>query len=127
MVLAKDKNEEEAMRWLIRSVHLYPMNWGCWLEMTSLISRVEDVSTHFLALKIANQCQAQSNISAPSPKYPLVYLSSAHFPRTLSVNALALQLLEPTPVDIPNESFPPYMSCSPGLSYQRLHYRRCPL
>ena len=44
MVLAKDKSEEEAMRWLIRSVHLYPMNWGCWLEMTSLIGRVEDVS-----------------------------------------------------------------------------------
>jgi anaphase-promoting complex subunit 8 len=44
MVLAKDKNEEEAMRWLIRSVELFPMNWGCWLEMTSLIGRVEDVS-----------------------------------------------------------------------------------
>lgn len=44
MVLAKDKNEDEAMRWLIRSVELFPMNWGCWLEMTSLISRVEDVS-----------------------------------------------------------------------------------
>jgi anaphase-promoting complex subunit 8 len=45
MVLAKDKNEEEAMRWLIQSVHRYPMNWGCWLEMTSLIGRVQDVST----------------------------------------------------------------------------------
>ncbi|ESZ90448.1 anaphase-promoting complex subunit 8 [Sclerotinia borealis F-4128] len=43
MVLAKDKNEDEAMRWLVRSVELFPMNWGCWLEMTSLISRVEDV------------------------------------------------------------------------------------
>ncbi|KAH8805899.1 anaphase promoting complex subunit 8 [Xylogone sp. PMI_703] len=44
MVLAKDKNEEEAMRWLLRSVHLYPMNWSCWLEMTSLIARVEDLN-----------------------------------------------------------------------------------
>lgn len=44
IVLAKDKSEEEAMKWLIRSVHLYPMNWGCWLEMTSLITQVEDVS-----------------------------------------------------------------------------------
>jgi anaphase-promoting complex subunit 8 len=44
MVLSKDKNEEEAMRWLINSVHLYPMNWGCWLEMAHLIGRVEDVS-----------------------------------------------------------------------------------
>lgn len=43
MVLAKEKNEELALMWLIRSVHLVPMNWGCWLEMTGLISRVEDV------------------------------------------------------------------------------------
>ena len=45
MVLAKEKNNEKAMEYLIRSVHLFPMNWGCWLEMASLISRVEDVST----------------------------------------------------------------------------------
>lgn len=45
MVLAKEKNDEEALGLFIRSVHKYPMNWGCWLEMTSLISRVEDVST----------------------------------------------------------------------------------
>jgi anaphase-promoting complex subunit 8 len=49
MVLAKDKNEEEAMRWLIRSVHLYSFNWACWLEMTSLISRVEDVRTSLIS------------------------------------------------------------------------------
>ncbi|PQE23827.1 hypothetical protein CJF30_00008811 [Rutstroemia sp. NJR-2017a BBW] len=48
MVLAKDKNEEEAMRWLIRSVELFPMNWGCWLEMTSLIGRVEDNILSFI-------------------------------------------------------------------------------
>lgn len=44
MVLAKEKNDEKAMEYFIRSVHKYTMNWGCWLEMTSLISRVEDVS-----------------------------------------------------------------------------------
>ncbi|ORY71641.1 anaphase promoting complex subunit 8 [Pseudomassariella vexata] len=44
MVLAKQKNEELALYWLVRSVHLFPMNWGCWLEMTSLISRVEDLN-----------------------------------------------------------------------------------
>lgn len=44
VVLAKEKNEDKAMAYLIRSVHLFPMNWGCWLEMTSLISRIEDVS-----------------------------------------------------------------------------------
>ncbi|WDK12057.1 tetratricopeptide [Colletotrichum graminicola] len=44
MVLAKEKNEDKAMDYFVRSVHLYPMNWGCWLEMTQLISRVDDVS-----------------------------------------------------------------------------------
>ncbi|KAM0452393.1 hypothetical protein ACHAPV_007231 [Trichoderma viride] len=44
MVLAKEKNDEKALEFLIRSVHKSPMNWGCWLEMTSLISRVEDLN-----------------------------------------------------------------------------------
>ncbi|KAJ3578475.1 hypothetical protein NPX13_g2093 [Xylaria arbuscula] len=44
MVLAKEKNEELAVYWLVRSVHLFPMNWGCWLEMTSLITRVDDLN-----------------------------------------------------------------------------------
>ncbi|KAF7554218.1 hypothetical protein G7Z17_g3089 [Cylindrodendrum hubeiense] len=44
MVLAKEKNDERALSFFIRSVHKYTMNWGCWLEMTSLISRVEDLN-----------------------------------------------------------------------------------
>ncbi|KAK6209189.1 Anaphase-promoting complex subunit 8 [Pestalotiopsis sp. IQ-011] len=44
MVLAKQKIEDLALYWLVRSVHLFPMNWGCWLEITSLISRVEDLN-----------------------------------------------------------------------------------
>ncbi|XXH00543.1 hypothetical protein Hte_006891 [Hypoxylon texense] len=48
MVLAREKNEELAMYWLVRSVHLCPMNWGCWLEMTGLISRVEDNIVSFM-------------------------------------------------------------------------------
>ncbi|KAH6694974.1 anaphase promoting complex subunit 8 [Leptodontidium sp. MPI-SDFR-AT-0119] len=43
MVLAKDKNEAQAMHWLLKSVHLYQMNWSCWLEMASLIGRMEDL------------------------------------------------------------------------------------
>ncbi|KAH7165987.1 anaphase promoting complex subunit 8 [Dactylonectria macrodidyma] len=44
MVLSKEKNDERALSFFIRSVHKYTMNWGCWLEMTSLISRVEDLN-----------------------------------------------------------------------------------
>ncbi|KAI8216999.1 anaphase-promoting complex subunit 8 [Colletotrichum sp. SAR 10_77] len=50
MVLAKEKNEDKAMDFFIRSVHLYPMNWGCWLEMTSLISRLDDYFRRALTL-----------------------------------------------------------------------------
>jgi hypothetical protein len=66
------------------------MNWGCWLEMTSLISRVEDVSADLLSLGVTNHCLAQSNISAPSPKHTLFYLPSAHLAGTLSIDTLAL-------------------------------------
>lgn len=51
MVLAKEKNDTKAMEFFIQSVHKYTMNWGCWLEMTSLISRVEDVSSLSLATR----------------------------------------------------------------------------
>ena len=51
MVLAKEKNDTKAMEFFIQSVHKYTMNWGCWLEMTSLISRVEDVSSPSLVAR----------------------------------------------------------------------------
>ncbi|PHH72939.1 hypothetical protein CDD80_4163 [Ophiocordyceps camponoti-rufipedis] len=44
MVLAKEKNDAKAMEFLVRSVHKFPMNWGCWLEMTSLVSRVDELN-----------------------------------------------------------------------------------
>ena len=44
IVLAKGKNEEEAKRWLIRSVHIFPFNWGAWLELNDLLNNTEDVS-----------------------------------------------------------------------------------
>ncbi len=43
IVLAKGKTEEEAKRWLIRSVHLCPFNWGSWLELSGLLNRFEDL------------------------------------------------------------------------------------
>lgn len=44
MVLAKEKNADEAIHWLMRSLHLFPMNWGCWLELTAATTKVEMVS-----------------------------------------------------------------------------------
>lgn len=44
IILLKGKNEEEAKKWLIKSVHLYPYNWGAWQELNDLLSNIEDVS-----------------------------------------------------------------------------------
>ncbi|CRG87501.1 Anaphase-promoting complex subunit 8 [Talaromyces islandicus] len=43
VILLKGKNEEQAKRWLIRSVHLYPFNWGAWQELNDLLPNVDDL------------------------------------------------------------------------------------
>lgn len=47
IVLAKGKNEELAKEWLIRSVNIYPFNWGAWQELANLLNTIEDVSVFF--------------------------------------------------------------------------------
>jgi anaphase-promoting complex subunit 8 len=49
MVLAKEKNDDLALEYLMQSVHLFPWNWGAWLEITNLVSRVEQVSSPSLS------------------------------------------------------------------------------
>ncbi|KAK4232757.1 anaphase promoting complex subunit 8 [Achaetomium macrosporum] len=45
MVLAKEKNDNLALDYLMQSVRLFPWNWGAWLEITNLVSRVEQASS----------------------------------------------------------------------------------
>ncbi|KAI9777465.1 MAG: Anaphase-promoting complex subunit 23 [Geoglossum umbratile] len=44
IVLCKAKNEEEAKKWLVRSVNLYPYNWGAWQELGLMLETVEDLN-----------------------------------------------------------------------------------
>ncbi|KAL2018324.1 hypothetical protein VTK56DRAFT_927 [Thermocarpiscus australiensis] len=44
MVLAKEKNDTLALDYLMQSVHLFPWNWGAWLEITNLVARVEQLN-----------------------------------------------------------------------------------
>lgn len=37
LVLAKDRSDDLAIEWLLKSVLLYPWNWGAWLELSCLI------------------------------------------------------------------------------------------
>lgn len=43
-VLIKGKDDEEAKRWLLKSLALYPFNWSAWLELGSLITSTDGVS-----------------------------------------------------------------------------------
>lgn len=56
MVLVKEKNDSDALNFLMQSVHLFPWNWGCWLEITNLISRVEQVSNRTKGARAGQRC-----------------------------------------------------------------------
>ncbi|WEW56205.1 Anaphase-promoting complex subunit 8 [Emydomyces testavorans] len=43
VILLKAKNEDEAKRWLIKSVHLYPFHWGAWHELNDLFTNTDDL------------------------------------------------------------------------------------
>lgn len=43
VILAKSKNEELAKKWFVRSIHLYPYNWGAWQELANLLGTLEEV------------------------------------------------------------------------------------
>ena len=43
IILLKGKNEDIAKAWLLRSVNLYPWNWGAWRELGDLLGSVEEV------------------------------------------------------------------------------------
>ncbi|KAI9676444.1 MAG: Anaphase-promoting complex subunit 23 [Caeruleum heppii] len=41
VILAKGKNNDEARKWLIRSVWAYPFHWGAWQELSGILGSVE--------------------------------------------------------------------------------------
>lgn len=86
MVLAKEKSDEEAMRWLVRSVHLYPMNWGCWQEITSLIGRIDDVRSFELYNLRGLTKVAATDIITFTTKYIFVHLPPSLFTGTLPID-----------------------------------------
>lgn len=45
IVLAKSKTDDDARKWLIKSVHLFPFNWGAWLELSDLLNSMEELQS----------------------------------------------------------------------------------
>jgi anaphase-promoting complex subunit 8 len=44
IVLAKGKNEKQALEYFVQSVQYYPYNWGAWEELANLLGSPEEVS-----------------------------------------------------------------------------------
>jgi anaphase-promoting complex subunit 8 len=64
VILLKGKNEEEAKKWLIKSVHLYPFHWGAWQELNDLLPNTEDVSVpgyRWKAVAVAKDLAVEEN------------------------------------------------------------------
>ncbi|KAI9807106.1 MAG: hypothetical protein M1825_005823 [Sarcosagium campestre] len=45
IVLSKEKNDQDAKYWLMRSVNRFPFNWGAWQELNDLLTKVEEFNT----------------------------------------------------------------------------------
>ena len=43
IVLSRQKIEDEAKKWIIRSIQLFPYHWGAWLELNDLLKSKEDL------------------------------------------------------------------------------------
>ena len=82
VVLAKERNEKDAMEYLIRSVQAFPMNWGAWLEIANLVNSYTEVcalrsvsirslltsssSTHSAAVYLETSTLSSSTSTPPS-------------------------------------------------------------
>ncbi|KAF2663223.1 anaphase-promoting complex subunit CDC23 [Microthyrium microscopicum] len=44
ILLAKNKSEDLARRWFLKSVHIYPYNWGVWQELSNLVDGEEELA-----------------------------------------------------------------------------------
>ena len=80
VVLSKGKNEELAKQWLLKSVHLYPYNWGAWQELGSLVGTTEEVrmserryNLHPLIFYLASCCCRK-----PATKHHDLHLSHSY-------------------------------------------------
>lgn len=57
VILLKGRNEEEAKKWLIQSVHLNPFLWGAWQELNDLLESTEDVCDPMVVQCLPANCR----------------------------------------------------------------------
>lgn len=86
VILLKGKSEEDAKKWLIRSIHLWPFNWGAWLELSELLTSVEDVSFSLNVFNSTDKLVASSNSPIIASKYHDLDFLRLCKPRIIPVN-----------------------------------------
>ncbi|OBT51968.1 hypothetical protein VE04_07367 [Pseudogymnoascus sp. 24MN13] len=89
IVLAKDRNHDLAILWFLKSVLLYPWNWGAWLELSSLIrdgqhlNQVQSqLQPHIMAFIFSIHCRQELHQVSTSLVSEISQLQSV-FPRSL--------------------------------------------
>ncbi|KAH7329485.1 cell division cycle protein-like protein 23 [Stachybotrys elegans] len=73
IVLARDSNHDHAIYWLLKSVALYPWNWGAWLELMDLIRDAQhlkqiqaELSPTLMGLIFSICCRQKMHLGSPS-------------------------------------------------------------
>ncbi|KFY45953.1 hypothetical protein V495_02721 [Pseudogymnoascus sp. VKM F-4514 (FW-929)] len=89
LVLAKDRSHGRAIEWLLKSILLYPWNWGAWLELSSLIrdgqhlNQVQSkLQPHIMAFIFSVHCRQELHQSSTAMLSEISQLQSI-FPRSL--------------------------------------------
>ncbi|KFY42857.1 hypothetical protein V494_02208 [Pseudogymnoascus sp. VKM F-4513 (FW-928)] len=89
IVLAKDRSNDLAIDWLLKSILLYPWNWGAWLELSGLIRDVHHLNQiqsklqpHVMAFIFSVHCRQELHQSSPALLSEISQLQSV-FPRSL--------------------------------------------
>ncbi|KAK0111589.1 Anaphase-promoting complex subunit 23 [Cadophora gregata] len=93
LALAKDKNHDLAISWLLKSVSLYPWNWGAWQELTSLIRDGEhfkwvqsQLNPTIMAFIFSVHCRQELHLLSTSLVSEISQLQSI-FPRSLFLDS----------------------------------------
>lgn len=120
VILLKGRNEEEAKKWLMRSVHLNPFHWGAWQELNDLLASPEDVRVFSrISIMVANMWAVETRHRHFAAEYHDAYLPCSLQPRTLSSHRGDISGFVGARDDISHERVPKNSASSAVLPFQR--------
>ena len=79
--MAKDRSYDLAIEWLLKSVLVYPWNWGAWLELSCLIRDGEQVRVQFSqfgSVIITNDGMKLNQVQSKLQPHVMAFIFSVH-------------------------------------------------